>query len=599
MIKKRDLLQTHLFKITCRVLFGPPKSRDRIIVAPPMSRFLVMTCGRTKLPDLTITTGLGNESAAAQRFRSYPGMEHVELADWIRERRAFREGLDGLGDLDKWFYSKPDLTEMEILVMDRGKQTQKMLPGALPDTTKVARPMNRETSSQMQAGCEFQLEDAEDDIHRGEILPNPVQMGSTTQEAHSYPSSLGGPTGDIVDGFRGQSLEEYLNCVEQSKRQGLFISQTTLKRALLYPGDVSVCKELALRQAGSSALPGPQNRGRGRESYASPPRYGTEEENIDKRKGHKDRCRSFTSSSENVKYTECSLLADARKMSRVLSSLLTTRENGLLFNLVGQDCSVSACAVVQLYLATSPREGQKSQWEIYSCGVLCLVRDRKLNSTFMRLFSVKRAKLLWEQELYTPFEYSTPCHYFHTFPSDDCRAGLNFANEEEACRFCSAVQKCISSTKVPCTLVRSHSLDSTSPWLLRDKLNACLTASLTGRRPGTNEVMSSPMDQPGASPRTLSNSTAGSVSLAERKGPLPPIPSHASTASPAPVHAEVQNLTAGFSVPLPPPYPAPRLIGNLAGVKKSASFSPGENYSYAAMKTQRSLHSTANKGTKS
>lgn len=43
--------------------------------------------------------------------------------------------------------------------------------------------------------------------------------------------------------------------------------------------------------------------------------------------------------------------------------------------------------------------------------------------------------MVWQQELYTTFEYKTPRSQFHTFEADDCQAGLNFANDQEAQAF--------------------------------------------------------------------------------------------------------------------------------------------------------------------
>ncbi|XP_035379854.1 uncharacterized protein si:dkey-197j19.5 [Electrophorus electricus] len=360
--------------MACRA-FGPPKHRDRVIVAPPMSKCTVSleTCSRDKIPALPITTMLANESEAAQWYKSYPAGKSVQDADWISARRAFREGLDGLGNLDKWFYSKPCLTEIELLVIDRGKQPQKMLPGVLPDTTKVTRPLNRETL-QMQAGRKTQDEEAKkkrhvrtrderaterskqetagsrtldleqgeilqqyrrDDINREEILANPetVQMGSNTKKSHSYPSSLGGPTGDFVDGFRRQCLQEYLDSLELSQQQGLAISRCTLQKALLYPGDVGVRKEPVFRQAASGVLPGCWGRGRDCVSYCGPPIKGKEDENIDQgalapRKGHKE-----TNKRQPLtrRATTCAFWPGHDGHVRVYEPVMSRRPEGVLF----------------------------------------------------------------------------------------------------------------------------------------------------------------------------------------------------------------------------------------------------------------------------
>lgn len=48
---------------------------------------------------------------------------------------------------------------------------------------------------------------------------------------------------------------------------------------------------------------------------------------------------------------------------------------------------------------------------------------------------------MWQQELYTTFEYKVTRPYFHTFEADDAMAGLSFANEQEAITFRNAVEE--------------------------------------------------------------------------------------------------------------------------------------------------------------
>ncbi|XP_046714786.1 wiskott-Aldrich syndrome protein isoform X2 [Silurus meridionalis] len=240
-------------------------------------------------------------------------------------------------------------------------------------------------------------------------------------------------------------------------------------------------------------------------------------------------------------------------MSRVFNTHLSTRENSLICNLLGFNCTASACSIAQLCLATAC-EGQKPEWRIYSCG---------------------KARLLWEQELYSPFIYSTPRPFFHTFQSDECWAGLNFSDEDEASEFHTAVQKCITSTKARPAFVRTHSLDSSSGWLLKNKLNTCLTLSRVA--------------SPKAAPSAKSGVT-NTLSLAQRKGPLPPIPSNRDSAKSKP--PDLHDLEQSASIPLAPPFPAPNLNTHLTAIKKSASFSPGRNPSLTIEMQQRSVHIT-------
>ncbi|XP_050968419.1 uncharacterized protein si:dkey-197j19.6 [Labeo rohita] len=268
-------------------------------------------------------------------------------------------------------------------------------------------------------------------------------------------------------------------------------------------------------------------------------------------------------------------------MSRILSPLLSTRENGLLFSLLSHDCSVLACGIVQLVMATPP---QKKQWKSHSFGVLCLVQDKSVHSTFMRLYSLKKAKLQWEQELYTPFEYSETCPYFHTFSGDECQIGINFADEDEAKQFYVAVQKQISDNKASSSgLTRRYSVGGVSDW--KEKLDSCLRGHEVHKRhslrsaprvphhhdsdavfpEGKLSVASTISSPSHNSTQTLPSVTEESMSLAERKGPLPPIPIHARIATlKFNRNASMQNLTIQDSsipipswVPPPPSYQAP------------------------------------------
>ncbi|XP_062853088.1 uncharacterized protein si:dkey-197j19.6 [Trichomycterus rosablanca] len=126
--------------------------------------------------------------------------------------------------------------------------------------------------------------------------------------------------------------------------------------------------------------------------------------------------------------------------------------------------------------------------------------------------------------------------------------------------------------------------------MLRSKLNACLFVSENFRgyaspkstptndpevTSKTVETEASAMNsRPASKPCRISSSEAASLSLAQRKGPLPPIPSYAqkNKSVSAPMDDDVINIL------LPPPFPAPRLIIASAGVKKRASFSPRGNY---------------------
>ncbi|XP_056315093.1 uncharacterized protein si:dkey-197j19.6 [Danio aesculapii] len=261
-------------------------------------------------------------------------------------------------------------------------------------------------------------------------------------------------------------------------------------------------------------------------------------------------------------------------MSRILSPLLSTRENGLLFNLLSHECSVLACGIVQLVMAAPP---QKKEWKSHSFGVLCLVQDKTIQSTFMRLYCLnKKVKMQWEQELFTPFKYSEASPYFHTFPGDECQIGLNFADEDEAKQFYTAVQKQINENKAsPALLVRRYSVGGISE--CKDKLDNIFRGCEVQKRLSLRSASRIPHPLASESkatvfstmsglicdlPQTLSGVNEESMSLAQRKGPLPPIPIHARAAMlKLNRSASMQTYETTFPVPArvppPPSYHAP------------------------------------------
>ncbi|XP_062401103.1 uncharacterized protein si:dkey-197j19.6 [Sardina pilchardus] len=275
----------------------------------------------------------------------------------------------------------------------------------------------------------------------------------------------------------------------------------------------------------------------------------------------------------------------SRSGLRVFSTYLSTRENGLLVRVIGADCSILASAVVQLVLVSPAQKGQRLAWEVHSCGVACLVQDRNVHSAFIRIYCVKKAKLLWEQEVYTPFKYSAPHPYFHSFPGDDCYAGLNFADEEEAAKFLSAVQTYVNSCITRPHLLRQDSSPGRLLWENRSKSqlssptdNVPSPASPQRRlaftfppdvttRKQVEQVLSKPSPHP---PHTLPKPKRESLPLAIRKGPLPSVPVHANK-----VYVGIRNrgsenaqssapgspLSLPHWVPPPPSHQAPKPPG--------------------------------------
>lgn len=113
------------------------------------------------------------------------------------------------------------------------------------------------------------------------------------------------------------------------------------------------------------------------------------------------------------------------------SVLLNDQENRCLFGLLGKKCVTMATGVAQVFLAN----GNNGMWMKCCTGVCCFVKDNIKRSYFIRVYSLKKSVLQWEQEMYNEFKYLAPRPYFLTFDTDDCRAALNFANENEAEKF--------------------------------------------------------------------------------------------------------------------------------------------------------------------
>jgi len=77
-----------------------------------------------------------------------------------------------------------------------------------------------------------------------------------------------------------------------------------------------------------------------------------------------------------------------------------------------------ASAVVQVFFADT---AGRNQWNKRHCGVLCFIKDNTRRSYFLRVFCLDQNRALWEQELYSSFEYKSPRNYFHTFEGDVSR----------------------------------------------------------------------------------------------------------------------------------------------------------------------------------
>ncbi|KAJ7999181.1 hypothetical protein DPEC_G00212740 [Dallia pectoralis] len=181
-------------------------------------------------------------------------------------------------------------------------------------------------------------------------------------------------------------------------------------------------------------------------------------------------------------------------------------------------------------------------WRCVGCGVVCLVKDLSQYSYFLRLYSVKRAKLLWEQELYNQFEYSAPRPYFHTFPADSGKPDPAHGK----------------------TIMDAELND------MRDRHTSKIMCNIISGSV-VHEAVSGDKNNRGPACKTFSTSTGTSSSLALRKGPLPALP--------PPLTRSASSLDVSKSplppwVPTPPamPPPPPPEGANCERIRKSISF---------------------------
>ncbi|XP_071983830.1 EF-hand calcium-binding domain-containing protein 12 isoform X2 [Engystomops pustulosus] len=135
--KQRDLSQTHFFKVASRT-FGPPKSRTRRIIAPPMEKLET-----EELKEETPASS-GNVIMSPGDWMTRNGEGHDtkrSVTDWISERKNLRTQLDNMGDVGRWLQGKPELTDLERRVRDKMAERQ------------IVRHMTRENSQDVDEGC--------------------------------------------------------------------------------------------------------------------------------------------------------------------------------------------------------------------------------------------------------------------------------------------------------------------------------------------------------------------------------------------------------------------------------------------------------------
>ncbi|XP_026069077.1 EF-hand calcium-binding domain-containing protein 12 [Carassius auratus] len=359
-LKKRDLTETYLFQLACGSL-GPQECSGGDLRKPMMDKIKTSTRPQPKQLDAQPAIPASARRGAAEFYSRLPGGKPAEHPDWIRDRKAFREALESMGDLRRWLHNKPILTDSEFLVMERDRQAQRMsslppetsIAPSAPDAITSSRELRREveevnsflrmcepcnlfklldwnetgqlkrvdlcnqfkkegffiqperlnvlmsslnskdgnsvTVEDLAAGIQawsrkhqeneeqqsnpgYWNADCEKRIGSRHYLPihggeKDDQKGMQDVEVlaimrrvlaaskTSCPSSLGGPMGREVDRFRRLCFREYLKSLEQCQRQALNVSQATLQKVLLHPGDMSMSSIFKLGGKGHFGTP--------------------------------------------------------------------------------------------------------------------------------------------------------------------------------------------------------------------------------------------------------------------------------------------------------------------------------------------------------
>ncbi|CAG0915759.1 unnamed protein product [Notodromas monacha] len=100
-----------------------------------------------------------------------------------------------------------------------------------------------------------------------------------------------------------------------------------------------------------------------------------------------------------------------------------------------------ASAVVQVFVAS------KGMWRKECVGVATFIKDSNKRSYFIRVYDIFTTQMLFEEEMYSNFDYYAQKPFFHTFEGEEAVIGLNFADELEAHRFNVVVREKIESRK--------------------------------------------------------------------------------------------------------------------------------------------------------
>ncbi|PKK18487.1 putative LOC106146021 [Columba livia] len=194
--------------------------------------------------------------------------QYLQMA-WTEARRKFRAELESLGDVKKWLSNKPSLSAQEIRYLRRIKANRRAALEAaatgsldvsteLPGKQRLAllyrswRHINSCCSGTPKSspGPALPLQDA--DSPREHEKSRVARCGDGPIDEHCLPSTVATDLGELLDRYRRKALESYLGSSARCRERDVRITEPTLQRGLLHPGDRTMGDggELRIRQPG-------------------------------------------------------------------------------------------------------------------------------------------------------------------------------------------------------------------------------------------------------------------------------------------------------------------------------------------------------------
>ncbi|XP_075593055.1 LOW QUALITY PROTEIN: uncharacterized protein LOC142598418 [Balearica regulorum gibbericeps] len=145
--------------------------------------------------------------------------ESLQTAEaWIQGRRQLRTELESFGDIERWLTQKPSKNDQEKRYWER---------------TKARRADRRAV---VQSAVTHSLDSKDSPREWKENTPD-GGSGDGPVDEHCLPSTVESDLGELVDRYRRNAVTSYLETSKRCKERNVHITNPTLQKALLHPGD--------------------------------------------------------------------------------------------------------------------------------------------------------------------------------------------------------------------------------------------------------------------------------------------------------------------------------------------------------------------------